>query len=114
MMRADLYLDTIGFSGFNTAMQAISCDLPVVAKEGSFMRGRLASSILQNLRLDELVSATNKDYVDTVITLIQNKELHRSYKERIAQSKLNLFNDIQPIKSLEQFLIQLCQYPYGI
>jgi hypothetical protein len=43
MKQARLYLDTIGFSGFNTAMLAVECGLPVVTREGRFMRGRLAS-----------------------------------------------------------------------
>jgi len=43
MQRAQLMLDTIGFSGFNTAMQAIECGLPIVSREGAFMRGRLGS-----------------------------------------------------------------------
>ncbi len=29
LRRADLYLDTLGFSGFNTALQALECGLPV-------------------------------------------------------------------------------------
>ncbi len=43
MQRADVFLDTIGFSGFNTALQAIQCGLPVVTLQGRFLRGRLAS-----------------------------------------------------------------------
>src|SRR5581483_2154726 len=42
MQKADIMLDTIGFSGFNTAMQAVECGLPIVTREGRFMRGRLA------------------------------------------------------------------------
>lgn len=41
MKRADAMLDTIGFSGFNTAVQAAECALPVVTCEGAFLRGRL-------------------------------------------------------------------------
>ena len=107
MKKADLYLDTIGFSGFNTAMQATSCNLPIVTKEGFFMRGRLASSILRYLKLDELVSTTNEEYINNVITLIQNKDLIESHKERIANRKVDLFNDFQSIKVLEQFLINI-------
>jgi len=106
MLKSDLYLDTSGFSGFNTAMQAIACNLPIVAKEGQYMRGRLASAILRNLGLDSLVSHTNHDYIDSVVKLIQNKELLKSYQEKIAQSKFSLFNNLDPIKALENFLIE--------
>jgi predicted O-linked N-acetylglucosamine transferase (SPINDLY family) len=109
MLQSSLYLDTIGFSGFNTAMQAINCSLPIVTKEGEFMRGRFASAILRNLKLDDLISVTNTQYIDTVVKLIKNKNLLLSYKEKIAQTKFNLFNDIDPILALEKFLTANCR-----
>ena len=51
MSQAHVCLDTIGFSGFNTALQAVQAGLPLVAREGRFMRGRLASGILKRLGL---------------------------------------------------------------
>ena len=107
LLKADLYLDTIGFSGFNTAMQAIACDLPIIAKEGRFMRGRLAQALLRLLGLDELVVSTNQEYVAIVVKLIQNNELLKSYKNKISKNKFKLFNDIKPIKALGIFLSQL-------
>jgi protein O-GlcNAc transferase len=106
MQKADLYLDTVGFSGFNTAMQAIACDLPIVTVEGSKMRGRLASAILNQIGLEDLICHSNRQYVDLAADLIQNKELLRSYKDKITQSKETLFNDLTPIRALEDFLTQ--------
>ena len=56
--RCDVYLDTIGYSGFNTAMQAIECTLPIVTCEGRFQRGKLASGILNRIGL----SRTGRDF----------------------------------------------------
>ncbi|MBU3547653.1 glycosyltransferase family 41 protein [Polynucleobacter sp. P1-05-14] len=106
MQKAALYLDTIGFSGFNTAMQALICDLPIVTIEGSRMRGRLASAILNRIGLEDLVCQSNSAYVDLVVELIQNQHLLNSYKEKIAESKTILFDDLEPIRALEDFLIQ--------
>jgi predicted O-linked N-acetylglucosamine transferase (SPINDLY family) len=106
MQKADLYLDTIGFSGFNTAMQALECNLPVVTIEGSRLRGRLASAILSKMGLPELICKTEASYVDLVVELIQDQQLLKTYKDRIAKSKTVLFNDLEPIKALEDFLIQ--------
>ncbi len=69
MQQADVFLDTIGFSGFNTVMQAIECGLPVVAYRGRFMRGRFGSGILQRMGLGELVAGTDAEYVDLVVRL---------------------------------------------
>jgi protein O-GlcNAc transferase len=106
MQNADLYLDTIGFSGFNTAIQAIAYGLPVVTVEGARMRGRLASAILRYAGLQGLVCKSSSVYIDLVVELIQNRELLNSYRNKIAQSKTVLFNDLEPIRALEAFLIQ--------
>jgi predicted O-linked N-acetylglucosamine transferase (SPINDLY family) len=106
MQKADLYLDTIGFSGFNTAMQAIACDLPVVTIEGANMRGRLASAILNRIGLEDLICRSVNDYIHLVVELIQNRNLMSSYRNQIAQSKVILFNDLEPIRAIEDFLIQ--------
>ena len=105
MQKADLYLDTIGFSGFNTAMQALECHLPVVTIEGNRLRGRLASAILHQMGLPELICKTEASYIDLVVKLIQNPELLSSYKAAIAKSKMGLFNDLESIRALEKFLI---------
>ena len=51
LRHADVMLDTIGFSGYNTAVQAIECGLPLVTREGRFLRGRLASGVLRRMDL---------------------------------------------------------------
>jgi len=109
LQKVDLYLDTIGFSGFNTAMQAIACDLPIVTIEGPRLRGRLASAILKRIGLQSLVCQSDAAYVDLVVELLQNRNLLNSYKAMIAQSKMILFNDLEPIQSLEKFLTQQTQ-----
>src|SRR5262249_1952114 len=86
MERADVFLDTIGFSGFNTAMQAVECGVPIVTRDGRFMRGRLASGILKRIGLQELVAATEEEYVGLVLRVIQDREyqarLRRLIRER--------------------------------
>ncbi|MGH8674164.1 MAG: tetratricopeptide repeat protein, partial [Burkholderiales bacterium] len=63
MAEADVFLDTPGFSGFNTAMQAVECGLPIVAYEGAFLRGRFASGILRQMGLDRWIAGSYEDYV---------------------------------------------------
>lgn len=109
LQKADLYLDTVGFSGFNTAMQAIVSNLPIVTIEGSKMRGRLASAILNQIGLQDFVCYSKDEYVDLTVELIQNKELLRSYKDKIIKAKATLFNDVAPIRALESFLTQQIQ-----
>ena len=105
MRRADVLLDTIGFSGFNTAMQAVECGLPIVTREGRFMRGRFASSILKRLDLQELVAATEEEYVDLAVKLAEDARHRDHIRARIAASRDVLYEDVAPIRVLEEFLI---------
>ena len=102
--RADVYLDTLGFSGFNTALQAIQCGLPVVALEGRFLRGRLASGILRRIGLDELVVPDEAQYVELALRLAGDPGYRESVRARIAARSPLLFGDTAPIRALEDFL----------
>lgn len=102
--RADVFLDTIGFSGFNTAMQAVKCGLPIVTREGKFMRGRLASGIPVRMGLEELVVQSNDQYVALAVRLARDVEYRRHIRKRIEESRDALFEDTAPIRAMEAFL----------
>ncbi|MDH4094312.1 MAG: tetratricopeptide repeat protein [Betaproteobacteria bacterium] len=101
---ADVYLDTLGFSGFNTALQAIQCGLPVVALEGGFLRGRLASGILRRIGLEELVVANEAQYVELALRLAGDPGYRDAVRARIVSRRDLLFGDAAPIRALEDFL----------
>ena len=107
MERADVYLDTIGFSGFNTAMQAIECALPIVTREGRFMRGRFASGILKRMGLPELVVDSEEAYIILVVRLVQDKKFRQYIVDHIKQSRDILFDDRETIRTLEDKLISI-------
>jgi predicted O-linked N-acetylglucosamine transferase (SPINDLY family) len=106
MRRATALLDTIGFSGFNTALQGLECDLPVVAFEGEFMRGRLASGPLRHLGLDELVATTSADYVEIALRLVDDGAWRARMQHEIAQRRPALFDDRAPVRALEEALFE--------
>ena len=104
LQRGDVFLDSIGFSGFNTAMQAVECGIPIVTRQGRFMRGRFASGILMRLGLSELVAQSREDYVEIAVKLARSKEYRRLIRARIEESRLRVFSDPAPIAALEQFI----------
>jgi protein O-GlcNAc transferase len=107
MRRADLLLDTLGFSGFNTAMQALECDLPVVAYEGQFMRGRFASGILRCMGLDELVACTSAQYVHKALALARDKHFRDSVRLRLRSCRQSLYRNRAAVDALTGFLVSL-------
>jgi protein O-GlcNAc transferase len=111
MQRADVYLDTIGFSGFNTAMQAVECGLPIVTHWGRFMRGRLAAGILARMGLNDLVARTKAEYVDLAVRLCQDAGFRANVRDRIEVSRDVLFNDMAPVRAFEDLLVDLTHRP---
>ena len=109
MRRADVFMDTIGFSGFNTAIQAISCSLPVVAIDGRFMRGRLASGILKRLDLSELICDSETTYCDVIERLVKNKNFRIQVVSKINTRRDILYGDMEPLRALERFLLGKCR-----
>jgi predicted O-linked N-acetylglucosamine transferase (SPINDLY family) len=106
MRQSALMLDTLGFSGFNTALQAIECDLPVVAFEGEFMRGRLASGVMRRLDLPELVAATKQDFIDKAVKLAADPGRRDKLRGEIRRRRGVLFNDMAPVHALERRLTE--------
>ncbi len=109
MTCATAFLDTIGFSGFNTAMQAIECGLPIVTRKGKFMRGRFASSILERIGAAELVADSNADYVELAEKLVTDQAFRDRQLRLIRDNRAVLFDDDEPIVDLQNFLIKTCR-----
>jgi protein O-GlcNAc transferase len=101
---ADVLLDTIGFSGYNTAVQAIECGLPLVTREGRFLRGRLASGVLRRMGLTELIVQTKADYVNLVVRLVTDRHYQARIRHEIQQRGSILFDDPSAMGPFQDFL----------
>jgi predicted O-linked N-acetylglucosamine transferase (SPINDLY family) len=104
LRQADVLLDTIGFSGYNTAVQAIECGLPLVTREGRFLRGRLASGVLRRMDLQELIVQTKADYVNLVVRLVADRHYRAHVRHEIQQRSSVLFDDQSAMGPFQDFL----------
>ncbi|HJU32049.1 MAG TPA: hypothetical protein VJ740_11360, partial [Hyphomicrobiaceae bacterium] len=109
MQRADLMLDTIGFSGFNTAMQAMECGLPVVTRKGRFMRGRLAGGILQEMGLAELIAEDEAGYVNLAVEVASDSGRRTALRGRIEERRGALFNDTGTVRAFQDALLDIAR-----
>lgn len=109
MVRADGFLDTIGFSGFNTAMQAVECGLPIVTREGRFLRGRLASAIYREMGMAEAVAADEEAYIAMAVRLATEPAFRDGLRGRIEAARDPLFDDPRPVAALENWLEAQCE-----
>jgi protein O-GlcNAc transferase len=106
MRRADVYLDTLGFSGFNTFMQAVQAHLPGVALEGRFMRGRLGSGILRHLGLAEFVAATPADYVAIAVKLAEDPAHRARVRAALRERETRAYRDLCVVEALSEVLLR--------
>ncbi len=104
LRRADVMLDTIGFSGYNTAVQAMECGLPLVTREGRFLRGRLASGVLRRMNLQELIAQTKDGYVDLVVRLVGDRQYRVYIQQEIERRRSILFDDQAAMGPFQDFL----------
>jgi protein O-GlcNAc transferase len=107
MRDATLYLDTPGFSGFNSAIQALVCGLPVITLQGKFLRSNLAAGILRQLGLDELITHTTEHYRQQVSTLMSDSDHRKNLQKQISEKIDDIFEDLSIIRSMEGLLISL-------
>jgi predicted O-linked N-acetylglucosamine transferase (SPINDLY family) len=109
--RTDVFLDSIGFSGFNTTMQAVERATPIVAFEGEFARGRFASAILRQMGLDEWVAVSVEQYVDLVVHLALDATARERTKRQMVERRPKLFADRDTVAALGNHLLRMSSHP---
>jgi protein O-GlcNAc transferase len=111
MREACLFLDTVGFSGFNTVMQAVECELPVIAWEGEAMRGRFGSGVLKEVGLDECVATDAQSYADLAVALTRDAGQRTAIQAHLRKHRDRLFSTAAPVRALEDFIAQRLHSP---
>jgi len=101
---ATLVLDTPGFSGGATSLDALSVGTPVLAFEGSMARGRQTSAMLRSIGCAELVAADDGAYVEKANALCGDADRLRSLRNAIGARAPALFEDAAPIRAFAEFL----------
>ncbi|MFN3658928.1 MAG: tetratricopeptide repeat protein [Pseudolabrys sp.] len=100
----DVFLDSIGWSGCNSAMESLPNDLPIVTTPGAYMRGRHSAAILEMMGLGDTVAPDVDAYVETAVRLAKSPEERQALRRRMADNKHKLFNDRACVTALEELL----------
>lgn len=106
---ADIYLDTIGWSGGNTTLETIACGLPVVTETGRFMRGRHSLAMLKRMGLTETIADDVDHYVDIAVRLAADPEFYRIVKKKTEDRSDRLYKDESAVRALEKFYLKALQ-----
>ena len=100
----DLFLDTFPYNAHTTASEAIRAGVPILTLKGKSFPSRVASSILTNVGLENLIVSNLDDYETKAISLTKNYKEIENLKNHLAQGKnLNkLFDNKVFTKDLEK------------
>ena len=104
---ADVFLDTFTWSGGNTSLEAIACNLPIVTCPGEFMRGLHAYSFLKMLGVTDTIAQNEQEYIDIAVKLGLDLEWRRDVAQRMSQRHDYLFDDRVCVTALEGFYQQI-------
>ena len=102
--QCDMMLDSVGWSGGNTTLEAIAQDLPVITCQGALMRGRVSAGILRMMGMPEAVAETVDDYVALAVRMGKDRAWRSEIKARVASDKHRLYRDHACIAALEDAL----------
>lgn len=108
---ADIFLDTIDWSGCNSAFESLVFNLPIVTLPGKFMRGRHSFALLKMMGVEDTIAVDKNSYVKIAVRLGQDLEFRQAISRKIAQKKHHLYQDLTPVKALETLFFQLVNKP---
>ena len=102
---ADVFLDSIGWSGCNTTLEAITRGLPVVTLAGETMRGSHSAALLRAMGLADWVCAGVDDYVSLAARLAAAGD-RAAFAALVRGRRERLWRDPAPVRALERFLTE--------
>lgn len=100
---SDVYLDTITWSGGNTSLEAIACNLPIVTYPGEFMRGRHTDSFLKMLGVKDTIAQSEVEYIEIAVKLGLDSAWRQEISARMKERHDSLYEDKACVAGLEAF-----------
>jgi protein O-GlcNAc transferase len=108
---SDVFLDSIGWSGCNSALECLDASLPIVTWPGPFMRGRHSAAILRMMGITETIAASADDYVAIAVRLARDPAWRAALCARMAENRARLYADPAPVRALESFIENVVRAP---
>lgn len=101
---SDVHLDSLEFSGANTTLEAIACNLPVVTLPGKFSRGRLSYGMLKVMGVTDTIAQTEAEYIEIAVRLSWDLQWRKRIAEKMQSRQDILFEDKTCVRAFEEFL----------
>ena len=106
MSQMDVILDSIGWNGGNTSLQAIELGKAIVTTPGAFMRGRHTYAMFRMMGLEKHIANSIDDYILRAIQLGSDRGFRSQAELDILERKHLLYRDQSFIDAFDGFLKQ--------
>jgi predicted O-linked N-acetylglucosamine transferase (SPINDLY family) len=108
---ADLFLDTLPYGAHTTASDALWTGLPVLTCLGDTFAGRVGASLLNAIRMPELVATTPAAYEQLAIELARDPRRLTALRAKLALNRLRtpLYDTAQYTGDLEAAYVAMMQ-----
>ena len=103
--RADIILDTPGWSGGKSTLDCLAANPAIVTLPGRFMRGRHTAAILRRIGCEATIAGSEDDYVAIAVRLARDPVWRADIRRTVASGKHRAFRDTASIRALETFLV---------
>jgi predicted O-linked N-acetylglucosamine transferase (SPINDLY family) len=107
----DVFLDGIGWSGYNSTLECLMVSLPVVTWPTKFMRGRHSYAILKMMGVTETVASSLSDYVEIAVRLANDVAWRNTIRQKVSDRRHLLYADSTPVRALEDWLDEIVRRP---
>jgi protein O-GlcNAc transferase len=87
LRQADLFLDTLPYNAHTTASDALWAGVPVLTCTGEAFAGRVATSLLRAVGLDELVTTSLEDYEALALKLARESSFLQAIKAKLVHNR---------------------------
>jgi protein O-GlcNAc transferase len=84
---ADLFLDTLPCNAHTTASDALWAGLPVLTCRGNTFAGRVASSLLAAVGLEELITESPEEYEQTALALARDPQRLTALRRKLQDNR---------------------------
>ena len=100
---ADLFIDTFPYTAHTTASDALRSGLPLITIKGQSFASRVAASLLTTIDLPELITTTEKDYIELAVKIAKDLKILNQLLEKLKKNLVEkpLFNTTLFTKNIE-------------
>tara|TARA_B100000902_G_scaffold307661_1_gene296571 strand:- start:441 stop:2246 length:1806 start_codon:yes stop_codon:yes gene_type:complete len=105
LMEHKIIMDTIGWSGGNTSIEALYLNKPIITLKGSNLRGNHTAAFLRQMDLEILIAKSYSEYLSIAKKLNDDENFYSFVVDKIKENKKFLFEKkISLFNKIDQFI----------